>query len=251
MSKNLLSAVPSVSWLWWWWFSHWVISDSYNPLDYSPPGSSAHGISQARILEWLPFPSPGDLPDPGIEPRFPALQENSLPTELPRKPILRLHLPKHQPPSIAATWYWLVDIQSAFIERRPGARLSPRHRNMKVNTQSSLSMWCSHSKAITTQDDKWHNRIRHRVLQSTEKMPNVNLVERGCSESFRGETICYLSLQRLEEDSRQQRNREGRNIQEEAATFSQRRWIQGIVNNLARGKGDHKGAGRKSVQRER
>ena len=32
---------------------------------------SVHGISQARILEWveLPFPSPGDLPDPGIKPR--------------------------------------------------------------------------------------------------------------------------------------------------------------------------------------
>ena len=33
---------------------------------------------QARILEWVAFPSPGDLPDPWIEPRSPALQENSL-----------------------------------------------------------------------------------------------------------------------------------------------------------------------------
>ena len=40
-------------------------------MDYSLPGSSVHGILQARIL---PFPSPGDLPDPGIEPKFPALQ---------------------------------------------------------------------------------------------------------------------------------------------------------------------------------
>ena len=40
-----------------------------NHMDYSPPGSSAHGISQARILEWAAFfPSPGDLPNPGIEP---------------------------------------------------------------------------------------------------------------------------------------------------------------------------------------
>ena len=37
-------------------------------MDYSPPGSSVHGISQARILEWVAFPSPGDLPYPGIEP---------------------------------------------------------------------------------------------------------------------------------------------------------------------------------------
>ena len=32
------------------------------------------GILQARILEWVAFPSPGDLPNPGIKPRFPALQ---------------------------------------------------------------------------------------------------------------------------------------------------------------------------------
>ena len=34
-------------------------------MDCSPPGSSAHGISQARILEWVAIPSPGDLPIPG------------------------------------------------------------------------------------------------------------------------------------------------------------------------------------------
>ena len=38
-----------------------------DPMDCSPPGSSVHGILQARILEWLPLPSPGDLPDPEIE----------------------------------------------------------------------------------------------------------------------------------------------------------------------------------------
>ena len=37
-------------------------------MDCRPPGSPIHGISQARILECgLPFPSPGDLPDPGIK----------------------------------------------------------------------------------------------------------------------------------------------------------------------------------------
>ena len=39
-----------------------------NPPDYRPLGSSVHGIFQARILDELPFPTPGDLPDPGIEP---------------------------------------------------------------------------------------------------------------------------------------------------------------------------------------
>ena len=42
-----------------------------DPMDGSPPGSSVHGILQARILEWIALPSPpGDLPDPGIEPTF-------------------------------------------------------------------------------------------------------------------------------------------------------------------------------------
>ena len=42
-------------------------------MDYSPPGSSVHGISQAEILSGLLFPSPGNLPDLGIEPTSPAL----------------------------------------------------------------------------------------------------------------------------------------------------------------------------------
>ena len=40
-------------------------------MDDSPPDSSVHGIFQARILEWLPFPTPGDLSNPGIEPTSP------------------------------------------------------------------------------------------------------------------------------------------------------------------------------------
>ena len=62
-------------------FSHLVVSVSHvtlcNPMDCSPPGSSVHGILQARILEWLPCPPPGDLPNPGTEPRSPALQAGS------------------------------------------------------------------------------------------------------------------------------------------------------------------------------
>ena len=49
------------------------MSNSLRPHGlYTPPGSSVHGIVQARILEWLPFPPPGDLPDTGIKPMSPA-----------------------------------------------------------------------------------------------------------------------------------------------------------------------------------
>ena len=50
-----------------------------NPTDCSPPGSSIHRISQARILEWIAFPSPGELPRPGIKPVSHAWQADSLP----------------------------------------------------------------------------------------------------------------------------------------------------------------------------
>ena len=97
-----------------------------NPMDCSPPGSSVHGDSpdqytrvgshallqgivptqglnpglphcrrilyllshqgSPRTLEWVAYPFPGDLPDPGIEPGSPTLQVYSLPAELTGKP---------------------------------------------------------------------------------------------------------------------------------------------------------------------
>ena len=51
-----------------------------DPVDWNLPGSSVHGILQARILEQF---TPGDLPDPGIEPMslaFPALTGGFFPT---------------------------------------------------------------------------------------------------------------------------------------------------------------------------
>ena len=47
-------------------------------------------FSRQEYWSGLPFPSPGDLPDPGIEPRPPALQADSFPTELQRKPVVSL-----------------------------------------------------------------------------------------------------------------------------------------------------------------
>ena len=50
-----------------------------DPLDCSPPGSSVHGILQARILEQVTCPPPGNLSEPGIEPGSLALKADSLP----------------------------------------------------------------------------------------------------------------------------------------------------------------------------
>ena len=44
------------------------------------------GFSRKEYWSGLPFPSPGDLPDPGIEPRSPTLQADALTSEPPGKP---------------------------------------------------------------------------------------------------------------------------------------------------------------------
>ena len=57
-----------------------------NPRHCSLPGSTVHGILQARILEWVAILFSRDPPNPGIEPRSPTLQGDSLPSEPSGKP---------------------------------------------------------------------------------------------------------------------------------------------------------------------
>ena len=62
-----------------------VMSDSA-----TPPGSSVHGILQARILEWLTIPFSRGTSQSGTEPWSPALQADSLPLELQGSPKITL-----------------------------------------------------------------------------------------------------------------------------------------------------------------
>ena len=63
---------------------------------FATPWTVAHqappSMESSRQEYWsgLPFPSPGYLPDPGIEPRSPVLQADALPSELPGKPQINL-----------------------------------------------------------------------------------------------------------------------------------------------------------------
>ena len=57
-----------------------------DPMDYSRPGSSVHEFPRQGCWSGLPFPSPGDLHNPGTEPGPPALHTDSLPIEPPGKP---------------------------------------------------------------------------------------------------------------------------------------------------------------------
>ena len=73
----------------WWWFSSVVQScpTLATPWTVARQAPLSMGFSRQEYWSGLPFPSPGDLPDPGIKPRSPALQADSLLTELRGKPV--------------------------------------------------------------------------------------------------------------------------------------------------------------------
>ena len=56
-----------------------------DPVDCSLPASLSMGFSRQEYWSGLPFPSPGDLPDLGIEPRSPTLEADALTSEPPGK----------------------------------------------------------------------------------------------------------------------------------------------------------------------
>ena len=57
------------------------------PWTEEPGALQSMGFSRRAYSSGLPLPSPGDLPNSGIEPRSPALQADSLPSEPPGKPL--------------------------------------------------------------------------------------------------------------------------------------------------------------------
>ena len=63
-----------------------------NPLDCSPPALLSMKFSRQEHWSGLPFPSPGDLPDSGIEPRSLVLQAESLPSEPLGKPNICIYI---------------------------------------------------------------------------------------------------------------------------------------------------------------
>ena len=71
--------------------SHSVVSDILQPHGLQPAPRSME-FSRQEYWSGLPFPSPWDLPDPGVEPRPPALWADSLPSWPPGKPTLDTEL---------------------------------------------------------------------------------------------------------------------------------------------------------------
>ena len=88
-----------------------------NTMDYSPPGSSVHGILQAKYWSELLCPPLGELPDPGIEPSSLALQADSL----------------------------LLSLQGSPWRRIGTQQVSVERKNYNLNNCFWLVLWLSHS----------------------------------------------------------------------------------------------------------
>ena len=92
VSPLLVSRLPSLE-------THWILEKIekvkslscvqlfVTPWTIAYKGPPSMEFSRQEYWSGLPFPSPGDLPNPGIEPRSPALQAVALPSEQPGKPI--------------------------------------------------------------------------------------------------------------------------------------------------------------------
>ena len=99
----------------------------YDTIDFSPTGSSVRGNSPGQeYWSGLPCHPLGDLPKPGMEPRSPALQADSLLSEPPGKPILKKK----------------IHYYHSYTAQVPSLLLSPF---AKVNSESFSSVQFSHS----------------------------------------------------------------------------------------------------------
>ena len=112
-----------------------------NPMDYSLPGSSVHGIFQARILEWVALPSPPrDLSDPGIKPMCPEAPE------LQADSLLLSHGVAHL--------YWKVKVKSlSRVRLFATCGLSPPSSSVHGILQARILEWVAISFSICTRDD--------------------------------------------------------------------------------------------------
>ena len=136
------------------------MSYSLRPHGCSPSCSSMHGIPQARILEYVATPSPGDLPDPGINPCLLHWQADSLPLShlkshiysaqyLMATPFLPVHAPRPghpQPRSDASTIRSLPRTPPGLASGRTPWRgrspSTPSHLSPILPRACCLGNWC-------------------------------------------------------------------------------------------------------------
>ena len=117
-------------------------------------------ILQARILEWVPFASPGDLPNPGIEPRSPTLEADSLSAESQGKPkntgVSRLSFIQGIFPIQESNWGLLHCRQVLYPLNYQG---SPKENKKKESSDSSIRQTNSNLPSVILVLLRWANYL--------------------------------------------------------------------------------------------
>ena len=114
------------------------------------------GISRQEYGGGLPFPSPGELPDPGFKPKSPALAGGFFTTEPPGKPLVEITLKAslwHPPPSSDKIWNFTVDFKSFWAEIYFKTLLS-----WKLNLEETFRL-----AALQLGPDNFHGSLGHRL----------------------------------------------------------------------------------------
>ena len=115
------------------------------PIDYSLPGSSVHGISQARALSELPFPPPGDISNPGIQLESPTWQVHSL--HLSNQGSQHFYISSTGPYS-----HYHSHEQMKKVESQRGQMTHPRGKGWNLGSRGKMNLKRIQTK-FKTQDD--------------------------------------------------------------------------------------------------
>jgi len=136
------------------------------------------GILQVRIWSGLPCPPPEDLPNPGIEPRSPPLQANSLPSELPGKhkntgmdSLSLLSRGSSQPRNRTQNPALQADSLPAELPGKP--RDSYQHLSFPGDFPGGLAVGTQPAKAGDTDLNPWSGKIPHAEGQLSPCVTNV------------------------------------------------------------------------------
>ena len=112
------------------------------PWTVAYQASLSMGCSRQEYWSGVPFPSPGDLHDPGIEPGSPALQGDALPSEPPGKPARNL-LPRNLPKSSQAGLETLLAFYITFLCSSPHTLFMLQHNHLIFFPVSPFKL-CAH-----------------------------------------------------------------------------------------------------------
>ena len=134
-----------------------------DPIYCSLPGSSVHGFLQARYWSELPFPSPGDLPDPGIDPRFPVLQADSLPSEPPGKQLMA---------------YWMLGFsRSDLLKIKPSGwsliHSGWCHCKKRLGQRETQGAWAQGDSHVKQQQKGGHLWVKERGFRTDQSCKNL------------------------------------------------------------------------------